>query len=347
MTSAGSVSHVSRFGARAASWRLRTRRLDFTHRPLLMGIVNCTPDSFSDGGQFFAPQAAIDHARRLLDEGADIIDIGGESTRPYSTPVDADEELRRVMPVVEALCGGNGAGGGTVAVHGDLRSGEWHGRETAPQRSETVPQRSELGATGSASAALPIVSIDTSKARVAREAVAAGCEIINDVTALAGDAEMLFVARDLRCGVCAMHMQGTPQTMQDNPTYTNVVADIFAWLRGRRDALVSAGIDRERIALDPGIGFGKTHQHNLTLAANCWRLHELGQPLLVGHSRKGIIGKLLGDASKDRTFGTLGVSLSLAGQGVQILRVHDVAATREALLLYEATGGIDGQEKRL
>ncbi len=276
-----------------------------------MGVVNCTPDSFSDGGQFFAPQAAIDHARRMLDDGADIIDVGGESTRPYSTPVDADEELRRVMPIVEAL-----------------------------------------GATGSASAMLPIISIDTSKARVAREAIAAGCEIINDVTALAGDPDMLAVARDSKCGVCVMHMQGTPQTMQDDPTYTDVVADIFAYLRDRRDALVSegiaaAGIDRERICLDPGIGFGKTHQHNLTLAANCWRLHELGQPLLVGHSRKGFIAKLLGDQTKDRTAGTLGVSLSLASQGIQILRVHDITATREALLLYEATGGIDGREKRL
>lgn len=309
-----------------------------------MGIVNCTPDSFSDGGRFFAPQAAIDHARRLLDEGADIIDIGGESTRPYSTPVDADEELRRVMPVVEALCVGARAHGGAASAHGDLRSGEWHGRETVPQQGH---DHATMAATGSASALSPVVSIDTSKARVAREAVAAGCEIINDVTALAGAPDMLAVARESQCGICAMHMQGTPQTMQDNPTYADVVGDILAWLRDRRDVLVAAGIDRERICLDPGIGFGKTHQHNLTLAANCWRFHELGQPLLVGHSRKGFIGKLLGDANKDRTFGTLGVSLALAGQGVQILRVHDVAATREALLLFEAAGGVDGQEARL
>ena len=155
------ASLADRFSNLATAWQLRTRRIELPRRPLLMGIVNCTPDSFSDGGQFFSAQSAIDHARRLLDEGADIIDIGGESTRPYSTPVDADEELRRVMPVVAALCA-----------------------------------NARVGATGSASAGSPIVSIDTSKARVAREAVAAGCEIINDVTALAGDPDMLTVARD-------------------------------------------------------------------------------------------------------------------------------------------------------
>jgi dihydropteroate synthase len=307
-----------RFPSRATVWQLRTRRIELPRRPLLMGIVNCTPDSFSDGGQFYTPQAAIDHARRLLDEGADIIDIGGESTRPYSTPVDADEELRRVMPVVEALCANTSMG---AAGSANL----------------------DVGATGSASAGSPIVSIDTSKARVAREALAAGCEIINDITALAGDPEMLAVARESQAGVCVMHMQGTPQTMQDNPTYTDIVAEILEYLRQRRDALVAAGIGRERICLDPGVGFGKTHQHNLTLAANCWRFHELGCPVLVGHSRKGFIGKVLGDASLDRTAGTLGVSLALAAQGIQILRVHDLAATRQALALFEAVGGIENR----
>jgi dihydropteroate synthase len=293
--------------SRITSWRLRTRSLIFDRVPKLMGIVNCTPDSFSDGGKFFSSQSAVDHARRLLDEGADIIDIGGESTRPYSMAVDADEELRRVMPVVEAIF---------LSLTGD---GEKK----------------------------PVVSVDTSKARVAREAIAAGCEIINDVTALAGDSEMLAVARELECGVCVMHMQGTPQTMQDNPSYGDVVIEILDYLVQRRDALVDAGIDRERICLDPGVGFGKTHQHNLTLAANCWRFHELGCPVLVGHSRKGFIGKILGGDVEDRVFGTLGVSLSLARQCIQILRVHDVAATRQALSLFAATGGIDGQESRL
>jgi dihydropteroate synthase len=194
-----------------------------------------------------------------------------------------------------------------------------------------------------AARALVPLSIDTSKAEVAREAIGAGAEIINDITALEGDPEMIAVVRDSGAGVCAMHMQGTPQTMQDNPTYDNVVEDVFSFLRARREHLVAHGIDRARIALDPGIGFGKSHQHNLTLLGRCARFHELGCPLLVGPSRKGFIGKVLGDKLADRTAGTVGVSLSLASQGVQILRVHDVAAVRQALLLYEATGGIDGE----
>ena len=171
---------------------------------------------------------------------------------------------------------------------------------------------------------------------MARGAIAAGAEIINDVTALAGDAEMLEVARESQPGVCVMHMQGTPQTMQDDPTYDDVVGEVLAFLRCRRDALVSGGIRTDRIALDPGIGFGKTHQHNLTLLAHCRRLHALDCPLLVGHSRKSFIGKVLGDKEADRTAGTIGVALALARQGVQILRVHDVAAVRQALLCSEA-----------
>jgi dihydropteroate synthase len=286
---------------RAQFWQLRTRRLGFAKRPLLMGIVNVTPDSFSDGGQFNDAAKAIDHALRLAAEGADILDIGGESTRPYCEPVKAEQELDRVLPVVEAVC-----------------------------RQVNVP-----------------VSIDTSKAAVARPVVAAGAEIINDITGLTGDPEMLQVARDSRAGVCAMHMRGTPQTMQDNPVYTDVVAEILEYLADCRDALIQSGIDRERICLDPGIGFGKTHQHNLTLMANCWRFHELGCPLLVGHSRKGFIGKVLGDKTSDRLYGTIGGALSLARQGVQVIRVHDVRPVREALLLFQATGGLDGHELHL
>jgi dihydropteroate synthase len=186
------------------------------------------------------------------------------------------------------------------------------------------------------------VSIDTSKARVAREAVAAGCQAINDVTGLAGDPQMAEVARATGVGVCVMHMLGTPQTMQDSPQYADVVVDVLDYLRKRRDALVAAGIERERICLDPGIGFGKTHQHNLTLLSHCWRLHELGCPLLVGHSRKGFIAKVLGVGATDadRLAGTIGVAASLAAQGVQVLRVHDVAPVRAALMLFEETGGI-------
>ena len=279
--------------ARATSWQLRTRRLEFSRRPAIMGIVNVTPDSFSDGGRFHATDAAIEHGLRLAAQGADILDIGGESTRPYAEPVAAEEELHRVVPVVEALANQTGA----------------------------------------------IISIDTSKAVVARAAIAAGAEIINDITALAGDPEMLAAARETAAGVCAMHMQGTPQTMQNAPTYADVVSEVLTYLAERRQAIIAAGIAPERIALDPGIGFGKTHQHNLTLLANCYRFHELGAPLVLGPSRKGFIAKVIGDKQADRTAGTIGVALALASQGVQIIRVHDVEPVRHALLLYEAVGG--------
>jgi dihydropteroate synthase len=266
-----------------------------------MGIVNVTPDSFSDGGRFFDQRVAVEHSLRLVAEGADLIDIGGESTRPYSSPISAEEELHRVVPVVEAV------------------------RHTC-----NVP-----------------ISIDTSKAKVARQALSAGADIINDVTGLEGDPQMLMVARESAAGVCVMHMQGTPQTMQDTPTYESVVEEILAYLAARVAALVLAGLDRGRICIDPGIGFGKTHQHNLNLMANCWRFHEIGAPLLVGHSRKGFIGKVLGDKDADRTAGTIGGTLALASQGVQIIRVHDVAAVRQALKLFEACGGIDGRPLEL
>jgi dihydropteroate synthase len=289
------ASLESPFPGRADAWQLRTRRLCLPRRPLVMGVLNVTPDSFSDGGQFVETSLAVERALRLAAEGADLLDVGGESTRPYSTPVDAKTELARVLPVIEKLAP-------------DLR----------------IP-----------------ISIDTSKAEVARQALAAGAELVNDVTALTGDPQMLEVARASRAGLCVMHMQGTPQTMQDNPTYDDVVDEVLEFLRARRDRLVAAGIEPARIALDPGIGFGKSHQHNLTLLAACHRFHELGCPLLVGPSRKSFIGKVLGDKTADRTAGTIGLVLSLAGQGVQIVRVHDVAPVRQALLLYEAAGGFD------
>ena len=259
-----------------------------------MGIVNVTPDSFSDGGTFLDTQAAVDQALRLAAEGADLIDVGGESTRPYSDPVDASVELARVVPVLSKL-----------------------------QGALTVP-----------------LSIDTTKSAVARAAIAAGAEIINDISGFAADPAMRALAVETGVGVCAMHMQGTPQTMQDQPNYTDVVAEVAEYLRGRRDALLAAGIASDRIALDPGIGFGKTHEHNLALLAACGRLHALGCPILVGHSRKGFIGKVIGDKTADRTAGTIGAALALARAGVQILRVHDVAAVRQALLLFEACGGL-------
>jgi dihydropteroate synthase len=262
-----------------------------------MGIVNVTPDSFSDGGRFLDHDAAIAHGLMLLEEGADILDVGGESTRPYSAPVDASEELRRVLPVIAQL---------------------------HVQRPQAV------------------LSIDTSKATVAAACLEAGAEIVNDVTGLSGDPRMIQVALDHDAAVCAMHMQGTPQTMQDNPQYSDVVQEIHDYLRTSRDRLIAAGIDRSRICLDPGIGFGKTHEHNTELMANCWRLHDLGCPLLVGHSRKGFLGKLIGDKDADRTAATIGGSLAVAVQGVQILRVHDVRATRDALSAFVACGGLRG-----
>jgi dihydropteroate synthase len=269
--------------------------LEFPRRPLVMGIVNVTPDSFSDGGQYFDHGAAVAHGLQLANDGADLLDIGGESTRPYSDRVAADEESRRVLPVIQALAG-----------------------------QVSIP-----------------LSIDTNKASVARAAVDAGAEIINDVTGLEGDPNMIAVAKQTCVGVCAMHMQGTPQTMQDNPTYTNVVAEVLDYLRQRRDALMAAGIDRERICLDPGIGFGKTHEHNITLMRHCHEFHILGCPLLVGHSHKGFLGKLIGNKEANRTNATLGAALALAVQGVQIVRVHDVRPVRDALVAFDATGGLD------
>ncbi|QGJ70731.1 Dihydropteroate synthase [Planctomycetales bacterium 10988] len=282
---------------RVTRWQTRNRLLEFGRRPLLMGILNCTPDSFSDGGKYFDPEEAIDHGLEMVAEGADLLDIGGESTRPYSEPVSAEEERKRVVPVIEELA-----------------------------KQVQVP-----------------ISIDTSKAEVAEACLAAGAEIINDVTGLEGDPRMLEVAKVSKAGVCVMHMQGTPQTMQDHPTYQDVVAEIEQYLLDRRELLLEKGLELERICLDPGIGFGKTHQHNLTLLAHVSRFHRLGCPLLVGHSRKGFIGKVLNDKQADRTWGTVATSLALARQGVQILRVHDIQPHREALLLFEAAGGIDGQ----
>ena len=258
-----------------------------------MGIVNITPDSFSDGGKFSQIDVAVEHALNLANQGATILDIGGESTRPYSTAVEADQELARVIPVIEELV----------------------------TKTKTP------------------ISIDTSKSVVAAAAIGAGAEIINDVTGLEGDSKMIDVARQTGAGVCAMHMQGTPQNMQDNPCYQNVTREIYAYLAQRKSTLVDAGLKPTKICLDPGIGFGKSHDHNLQLLRDCHQFHELGCPLLIGHSRKGFIGKLINDNSPQtspltidqRDAGTLAITLQLAQQGIQLIRVHEVANTIAAL----------------
>ena len=280
---------------RASFWQLRKRRIEFSSQPALMGIVNVTPDSFSDGGQFDSAAAAVDHALQLVDDGAAMLDIGGESTRPYATEVSTPEELNRVIPVIELLA-----------------------------KQTTVP-----------------ISIDTSSAAVARAAIDAGAEIINDVTGLTHDSEMPDVAASTNVGVCVMHMQGTPQTMQDDPQYDDVITEIHEYLQGRLDQLIEQGIEQSRICLDPGIGFGKSHQHNLQLLKSCHQFHALAAPLLVGHSRKGFIAHVLNDRECERTSGTIGTSIALALQGVQILRVHDVAEVQRALtMFFESTAEI-------
>ena len=278
-------------------WRLRTRTVPLPRPgdlPLLMGIVNVTPDSFSDGGRYDHIEAAVSHGLSLINAGADILDIGGESTRPFSEPVDSEEEWRRVGEVVRIL-----------------------------SHDSNCP-----------------ISIDTSKASVAENAISNGAEIINDVTGLQGDPAMIKIATETGAGICAMHMQGTPETMQLEPEYENVVEEIYSYLENRRSELVTAGVCPQSICLDPGIGFGKTHSHNIELMQKASRFLDLGCPILIGHSRKGFLGKLVKhtlnrDGSiHERDIATAAAACSLADQGIQILRVHDVATVRLALTTY-------------
>lgn len=279
-------------------WHLRNARLSLAAHPLLMGIVNVTPDSFSDGGTFLDPQRAVQHALELVDAGADILDIGGESTRPYATPISAEEEMRRVIPVARQVC-----------------------------RQSTVP-----------------VSIDTSKAAVARAALDEGVQIVNDVTGLEREPAMLPLVASSGAAVCVMHVQGTPATMQDNPSYDDVVEEVREYLAARLRVLLQAGVDADRICLDPGIGFGKKREHNLQLLRYCHRFRTLERPILVGHSRKGFIGQVLADKTADRTAGSIGVALALAAAGIHVLRVHDVRPVRQALQLFTAAGGLERRE---
>jgi dihydropteroate synthase len=257
----------------------------------LMGVVNVTPDSFSDGGRYLDADAAIAHGEELARDGAEILDIGGESTRPGAVEVDAGEELGRTEPVVAALAG------------------------------------------------RAAVSVDTSKLAVAEAALDAGASIVNDVTALRRDPEMAALCADRGAGVVLMHMPGSPRTMQDNPSYGDVVDEIKAFLAERIEAAVAAGVEEERIWLDPGIGFGKTVEHNLELLRRLAELRGLGRPLVIGTSRKSFIGKIDGSEVDGRLGGSIASSVLAAAEGADVLRVHDVAETAQAMRVAEAILG--------
>ena len=272
-------------------WQTSRRTIDLANRGVIMGIVNVTPDSFSDGGHFARTDDAVAHALRLSDEGVDILDIGGESTRPGAAAVTVEDELRRVIPVIEKLAGKTAAA----------------------------------------------LSIDTSKAAVARAAAAAGAEIINDVTALQGDDDMPRVAAESGCAVVLMHMQGTPRTMQLNPHYDDVVAEVAGHLAQRVAAARAAGIGPERIAIDPGIGFGKTVEHNMQLITGLGRFAALGHPVLLGASRKSFLATLAHCADvEDRDLPTAVLTALGYGFGARLFRVHAVHPNLQALRLAEA-----------
>jgi dihydropteroate synthase len=256
----------------------------------LMGVINVTPDSFSDGGEFLDPNAAIAHGRLLTDEGADILDIGGESTRPGAEPVTAAEELRRVMPVIEGLAGGDAE-----------------------------------------------ISIDTTKAEVARAAIAAGAGVVNDVSAFRFDPGLAALVAEAGCGCCLMHMLGEPRTMQNEPRYDEVVSDVKAFLEERMAFAISEGVAEERIWLDPGIGFGKTLAHNLELLRRLDEIVALGRPVAVGTSRKSFLGKLTGGGEKERLPGTIATNVLALERGARVFRVHDVAPVVDALTVAAAT----------
>lgn len=277
-------------GLHASPWQVRGQTVVLERPPLLMGIVNATPDSFSDGGQFLDSQAAVAQALRLVADGAQIIDVGGESTRPGATPVDVAEELRRVLPVVQRLA-------------------------------EQTPA---------------LISIDTTKSEVARECLAAGAHIVNDISGLSFDPQMARTCADSGAGVVCMHIRGTPQTMQESPTYADVVGEIRDYLGGRLEDLEEQGIPRERVVLDPGIGFGKTAEHNMEILSHISEFRELGRPVCIGHSRKRFLKRLIGKEVDERQYATVGVAVAVALQGAEIIRVHDAAAVRDAIVACQA-----------
>lgn len=259
-------------------------------RPLVMGVLNLTPDSFSDGGRFLDPGAALEHAQRMVEEGADLLDLGAESTRPGAEPVDGAEEERRLLPLLRRL-----------------------------RKHVAVP-----------------ISIDTRRASVARRALDAGADLINDVSAL-GDPQMAGVVREAGAGLVLMHMRGTPRSMQDDPRYEDVVREVTEELQAKLRLAGSAGIAEEAVALDPGIGFGKTGEHNLQLLAGLGEIAALGRPLVLGVSRKRFLGELLGGAPpEERVHATVGACVAGLARGARVFRVHDVRPVREALLAAHA-----------
>ncbi len=271
-------------------WQTSRFRIALT-RPQVMGIVNVTPDSFSDGGAHASTAAAIAHCERLLAEGADLLDIGGESTRPGSQPVSVEEELARVLPVLDAARG--------------------------------------LGCP---------ISVDTSKAEVMMAVLRHGADIVNDINALQAPGALDAVAAHASCGVCLMHMRGTPASMQQGPQYDDVVDEVAAFLRGRDAAVTEGGVAPERVVLDPGIGFGKSVAHNIELLRRQRELLALGRPLLVGWSRKSTLGAITGRDVAQRQFASVAAALAAVQSGARIVRVHDVAATVDALKVWQAAG---------
>lgn len=269
-------------------WRCRNRVIDLT-RPVVMGILNVTPDSFSDGNRYAGIEAALERAACIETEGAAIIDVGGESTRPGAAAVDEVTEIARVVPVIEG-----------IAAASDIA-----------------------------------ISIDSSKPKVMAAAVKAGACIVNDVYALRAPGARALAAES-GLGVCLMHMQGEPRTMQDHPHYEDVVAEVSEFLMHERDECIRSGVARDAIALDPGLGFGKSQAHNLTLLRSLSRFADLGSPLLVGVSRKSFIGRVLGRAVDERLYGGLGLAALAVAQGARIIRTHDVGATRDAIGMVSA-----------
>ncbi len=275
-------------------WNNRRGAIDLTHRARVMGILNVTPDSFSDGGAHFAVETALCHARLMISEGAEFIDIGGESTRPGAEFVPEDEEIERTMPVISAL------------------RKEWDGW----------------------------ISIDTSKASVARAAITAGADIVNDVSGLRADPEMAAVCASSGCGVVVMHMQGNPRTMQSSPAYADVVVEVREFFEERLATLTAAGIAVDALCFDPGIGFGKNLDHNLALLRNLDRISVGGRPLLLGVSRKSFIGKVLGTQDLDaREWPTVAMTATAREMGVMLHRVHAVRPNVESLRMTEAILG--------